>query len=96
MSAERIKVVETKGDTLQYFDLVVQPFAEPVGFPVFPAVLDVTTPALYGAGGGVDFFHFGRCVLADPFRQVFLLDGVRKEHQDFMEELQGIVSLQQI
>ena len=32
----------------------------------------------------------------DPFGQVFLLDGVRKGHQYFMEELQGIVSFQQI
>ena len=32
----------------------------------------------------------------DPFGQVFLLDGVRKGHQDLVEELQGIVSLQQI
>ena len=61
-----------------------------------PPVLDVTAPVPYGAGGGVDFFHFGRCVLVDPFRQVFLLNGVRKGHQDLVEELQGIVSLQQI
>lgn len=61
-----------------------------------PPVLDVTAPVPYGAGSGVDFFHFGRCVLVDPFRQVFLLNGVRKGHQDLVEELQGIVSLQQI
>ena len=88
--------METKGNALEYLDLVIQPFAESVGFSVFPAVLDVTAPVPYGAGGGVDFFHFGSCVLMDPFGQVFLLDGVRKGHQDLVEELQGIVSLQQI
>lgn len=88
--------METKGNSFEYLDLVVQPFAEPVGFSVFPAVLDVTAPVPYGAGGGVDFFHFGSCVLMDPFGQVFLLDGIRKRHQDLVEELQGIVSLQQI
>ena len=55
MSAERIKVVETKGNALEYLDLVVQPFAESVGFSVFPAVLDVTAPVPYGTGSGVDF-----------------------------------------
>ena len=51
--------METKGNSLEYLDLVVQPFAESVGFSVFPAVLDVIAPVPYGAGGGVDFFHFG-------------------------------------
>ena len=58
--------------------------------------MDISAPVPYGTGSGVDFFHFGRCVLVDPFGQVFLLDGVRKGHQDLVEELQGIVSLQQI
>lgn len=63
MSAERIEVVESEGNTLKYLDLVVQPFAEPVGLPVLPAVLDVTASVPYGTGCGVDFFHFGSCVL---------------------------------
>lgn len=52
-----------------------------------PTVLNVTASVAYGAGGGVDFFHVGSCVLVDPFRQLFLLDGVRKGHQNFVEKL---------
>ena len=57
--------MQAKGYPLQDFDLVVQTFAEAVGFAVLPAVLDVATPVADSAGGRVDLSYVGIPV---PFR----------------------------
>lgn len=38
MFAERIKIVELKGNKFKYLDFVAQPFVETIGFSVFPDV----------------------------------------------------------
>ena len=42
--------MQAKGHPLQDFDLVVQTFAEAVGFAVLPAVLDVAPPVADSVG----------------------------------------------
>ena len=65
--------MKAESNPLEHLDLVVQAFAETVGFPVFPAVLDVAAPVAYGAGSGTNFFHLRCGVLPDPFGQLFPL-----------------------
>lgn len=88
--------MKAESNPFDHFDSVIQPFAEAVGLFIFPTVLYVPAPMADGTGGRADFFRAGSRVLMDPFVQVFLLDGVREGHQDLVEELQGIVSFQQI
>ena len=88
--------MQAKGHPLQDFDLVVQTFAEAVGFAVLPAVLDVAPPVADSAGGRVDLLYIGGGILFDPFCQLLILDRVGPGSKDIVEELKGIIGFQKI
>ena len=94
--AEAFEAVQAKGHPLQDFDLVVQTFAEAVGFAVLPAVLDVAPPVADSAGGRVDLLYIGGGILFDPFCQLLILDRVGPGSKDIVEELKGIIGFQKI
>jgi hypothetical protein len=56
--SEGLEVVQPKGNALKDFYFVVESFRDGIGFFVFPAVLDVTTPVFDGTGGRTDFPNF--------------------------------------
>ena len=58
--------MKVESNPLDYFDSVIQPFAEAVGFFIFPTVLYVPAPMADGTGGRADFFHIGGSVCFDP------------------------------
>ena len=76
--------MQAKGHPLQDFDLVVQTFAEAVGFAVLPAVLDVAPPVADSAGDGVDLLHIGGGILFNPFCQFLVLDRVGPGSKDIV------------
>ena len=55
---EYFTVVEAEGGAFQDFYFIVESFAQSIGFPVFPAVLDIAAPMPDGTGGRVDFLYF--------------------------------------
>src|SRR5699024_6197320 len=94
--AEAFEAVQAKGHPLQDFDLVVQTFAEAVGFAVLPAVLDVAPPVADSAGGRVDLLYIGGGILFDPFCQLVILDRVWPGSKYIVEERKGSIGLQWI
>ena len=49
--------MKAESNPLDYFDSVIQPFAEAVGLFIFPTVLFVSAPVADGTGGGADFLR---------------------------------------
>ena len=49
-----------------------------------------------GAGSRADFFHAGRGIFPNPFRQFFRLHRKGREGLDIVEELERFISFQKI
>ena len=89
--AERIKRMESVRSPFQYFDPVIESFADSIGKIIFPEIMDVAAPVPDHIDGRDDLRDIRIRVMGEPVSKKCPLQGIGRLLTEVVEFLQGIV-----